>query len=238
MVRREVALQMHVVYWRHGPAGMITDSADRTGPTEEPGPTVLADLLRRLEELEAREEIRGVLQRNARGMDRADAETTRSTYHDDSFEIHWETFTGNGHEFADYITRQIASTVHVAHLVSDPLIELDGDRAFCESRYTARTRVERDTDIGSGYADNIVWGRYLDVLERRDGRWAIAHRRLVREGGRTDVVAGPARSQIEGSVAGFGDDDPSSRGFAVVEDRPAPTRGPDDLFGPLRRYGT
>jgi hypothetical protein len=79
---------------------------------------LMRDLAARVAKLEDKERIREVLFKNSRGMDRADVALLKSTYHTDSYEVHWETFTGNGHEFAEFITSGIPTTRSVSHVVT------------------------------------------------------------------------------------------------------------------------
>src|SRR4051812_14667843 len=141
----------------------------------------LDELARRVQLLEDKEHIREVIYRNARGVDRADAELLKGTYHPDGFEVHWETFTGNGRDFADFISKEVPAARSVLHAISNALIDVQGDRAFSESAYTARTIVDRSPELG-GAVEVVVWGRYLDVLARRNGVWRIEHRQLARDG--------------------------------------------------------
>jgi len=55
------------------------------------------------------------------------------------------------------------------------LIELDGDAATAESYCITFARIK----AGGGYYHSFVGARMIDRLERRDGRWGIAHRQLV-----------------------------------------------------------
>lgn len=61
------------------------------------------------------------------------------------------------------------------HLMSNIIIELDGDRAKAESRlvYFVRTAEAKPTAM--------LAGRYYDELVREDGRWRFSYRRVVGE---------------------------------------------------------
>jgi hypothetical protein len=131
-----------------------------------------------VEELWAREQIRDCLYRYARGIDRYDVDLVRSCYHDDATDAHG-VYNGDlagfielVHQFrgpkSDYGTMQ--------HIVTNVLIERTGDVAQVES-YLYNELVARDPD--SGLPDILVGGRFLDRFEYRNGRWAIAERRLV-----------------------------------------------------------
>lgn len=72
-----------------------------------------------------------------------------------------------------------------SHLVSNQIIEVDGDWAASEVYYLLRSRMpEQDRAFG----DSLVGGRYLDEFERRDGQWRIIDRILVWDFLRYDPV--------------------------------------------------
>jgi hypothetical protein len=82
------------------------------------------------------------------------------------------------------------------HFLGNVSIELDGDRAHCETYAIAFHR--RRSPAGEQKDD--VWGvRYLDEFERRNGEWRIAHRRLIRDWRRVDPV--PERAAATGGGA-------------------------------------
>lgn len=131
-----------------------------------------------IEELWAREQIRDCLYRYSRGIDRYDVELVRSCYHPDATDAHGayngdlEGFIGLVHEFrgpeSDYGTMQ--------HIITNTLIERSGDVAQVES-YLYNPLAPRDP--AGDLPDIVVGGRFVDRFELRDGRWAIAERRLV-----------------------------------------------------------
>jgi hypothetical protein len=61
------------------------------------------------------------------------------------------------------------------HCIGNELVAVDGDSAVGEI-YVFAYLSERSE---AGLTDRILVGRYLDRYERRDGRWRIAHRKLV-----------------------------------------------------------
>lgn len=70
------------------------------------------------------------------------------------------------------MTRAIGPIVgHSYHVISSPVIELDGDTATAEVMWTV---VDRD-DHGKPRLGGI--GRHRDALVREDGRWRIKKRR-------------------------------------------------------------
>jgi ketosteroid isomerase-like protein len=138
----------------------------------------VALLATRVEELEAREAIRDTIYRYCRGADRCDTDLIKSAYHPDAFDAHGGSFSGNAHEFAEFITGAMADAVCNHHYVTNVLIELHGDRAFVESGFCYSGRI-RLTD--GKMADIRGEGRYLDVFEQRASEWKIAHRLVLPE---------------------------------------------------------
>lgn len=57
------------------------------------------------------------------------------------------------------------------HIVSNPMIDLDGDRATASTTWALIRRAEGDTP------SLVLLGHYDDVLERERGRWRFKSRR-------------------------------------------------------------
>ncbi|WP_310531281.1 nuclear transport factor 2 family protein [Novosphingobium sp.] len=129
---------------------------------------------RQLQELLDKQAITEVLYRYCRGVDRGDVALLASVYHDDGIDDHgfWK---GLGKDFAVFINGMLleSGSGNCQHMISNVLIELDGDVAFVESYSDA----VRDT----GTHRESVQTRYLDRFERRLGEWRIAHRLVVRD---------------------------------------------------------
>jgi hypothetical protein len=130
----------------------------------------MEDQQARIDELMDREAIRQCLSNYCRGLDRLDAELAKSAYHDDARDDH-QAYVGSGHGLVDW-----ANEYHVAtfsawqHVIANNVIELDGDTAHSETYYFLAARMKDTNELHMG------GGRYIDRLERRDGRWAIAAR--------------------------------------------------------------
>lgn len=141
----------------------------------------------RLQRLLDRDDIREVLQRYTRGLDRHDDEVIASAFWPDA-EISYLTeysgptdafvLWGNSHHEAHY-------TVHQHH-ITNVNIDLDGDVAHVSAYviYMLRTK-EGQQNVGSG--------RYIDRFERRNDEWRIAVREFLPEM-RLAVPVGPPRT--------------------------------------------
>jgi hypothetical protein len=120
-----------------------------------------------LDELFAREEIRDVVKRLARGTDRLDRELMASCYHPDGYDDH-NAFRGSGTEFADWVCEVLPAFHATHHFIADPLIRLDGDVAQVDT-YCIAHHLRDDQDM-------VLALRYVDRFERRGGHWRIARR--------------------------------------------------------------
>jgi hypothetical protein len=120
-------------------------------------------------------EIRNVVLRYCRGIDRMDRELVRSCYHDDAVDVHGP-FRGSVDDFLDWAWRQMSRHDRTFHFLGNMLIELRGDRAHVETYAIAHHFGEADDP-----ARNLTLGfRYIDRFERRDvAGWRIAQRVLV-----------------------------------------------------------
>lgn len=130
-----------------------------------------------VDELLAREQIRDVLYRYCRGVDRGDAKLIASVYHADAIDEHGA-FRGPGVEFAGYVVQAMdAVSIVGQHHLTNILIEVDGHRAAAESYFIALHPHQPEGEAAPILA--AVGGRYLDRFECRDGVWKIAHRQVV-----------------------------------------------------------
>ena len=129
--------------------------------------------------LRDKDEIRDVIMRFCRGIDRLDAELIRSCFHADSYDDHGH-FKGSGDAFADFIVKSLAERAqHTTHSVANLLIEFDdADSARSEAYVLAYLR--RRDDAGVEWLD-IFAGRYVDRFERREAAWRIARRVVVHD---------------------------------------------------------
>ncbi len=139
-----------------------------------------------LDELVARQEIRDVLIRYTRGIDRMDRELVRSCYHPDAHDDHGP-FKGTVDEFLDWVEQALSYFSSTMHFIGNQLVELDGDVARAESYCVAYHR--RAATDGERAHDLVIGLRYVDRLERRGGEWRIADRLCVFDWTRRDEVA-------------------------------------------------
>jgi len=138
------------------------------------------DMNQRLQEVVDHYEITQTLKEYCHGCDRCDEQRMGSVYLEDSFDDHGN-FKAPGPQFASLMTAEIlAKTRSLFHMLGQSSIKVDGDKAGAETYFFA---VSRDTRADGVEMCNQLGGRFIDKLERHDGRWRIKHRVAVRDWG-------------------------------------------------------
>ncbi|MEV5848626.1 nuclear transport factor 2 family protein [Streptomyces sp. NPDC051985] len=126
----------------------------------------------------AEREILQIMGAFCRALDRFDAEAYRSVWHDDStLELPGEKPV-NALGLTDFFTRDHADTVFYSHQFTNPTTRIAGDRAASESYLYALMRRSGES-AGQWVDTHNVGARFLDRWSRRNGRWAIDHRRIL-----------------------------------------------------------
>ena len=131
------------------------------------------------EELSAREQIRDVLVRYTRGVDRSDSDLIRGAFHEDA----WIQFPESLHQgtvegFLKFLAGELPRFIRTRHAITNTLIEFDGpDTAYVESYLHA----DHQGSEQHHWKNRVIelWARYLDRFEQRNGTWKIARRELV-----------------------------------------------------------
>src|SRR5579871_3447028 len=146
-----------------------------------------ADALQRLIDRQA---ILDCIHRYCRALDRHDDELLATVFHPDAIDNHGA-FVGGREEFVRWANHEVhAGLLAHQHHVTTHSCELDGDVAHAETYvlFVHRHRDGRTVVLGGG--------RYVDRLERRDGEWRIAVRRVLMDfratadGSRFDALDG------------------------------------------------
>lgn len=156
-------------------------------------------------------EIRAVIERYGRAIDRVDAALLASLFHPDA-DIHYgpDVFEGDAIAYVPAVLGMAAAMRRSQHMMGHSMIMLDGDVAHVETYSQAIQMIERDgrlVEFGTG-------SRYLDRFERRGGAWRIASRQvvvdwlreLIADEGLFEVLRGPPRG-------GHAETDPSAGFF-------------------------
>lgn len=118
--------------------------------------------------------LRDLVMRYCRGCDRRDFALVRSLYHDDAIDDHGSMFKGDPDEFVAWLPQVMSHWELTIHSITNSLFAVDGDVAEGEHHVRAyhRTHPPKRKEF-------IVYGRYLDRYERRDGQWKFIYRSLV-----------------------------------------------------------
>ncbi|KQM19385.1 nuclear transport factor 2 family protein [Novosphingobium sp. Leaf2] len=133
------------------------------------------DLAAEVRDLAARRDIADVAARYMRGLDRLDADLTRSAFHDDAF-VDCGVMKGSADTFVAFALDFLATMEASHHMLGQSRITISGDSARGELYFQAWHCAPAE---GGGVTDLFISGRYLDQYARRDGQWRITNRVLV-----------------------------------------------------------
>jgi hypothetical protein len=124
--------------------------------------------------MQDRQDIYDCLVRYCRGIDRSDPELMMSAYHPDALDDHGVICTTAAEFVAWALAVHKEGQLRTQHFLGPCTFDIQGDVADTETywHYSAFNKPPLDPVTMMG-------GRYLDRLERRNGRWAIAHRVCV-----------------------------------------------------------
>ena len=101
---------------------------------------------------------------------------------DGEISVSW--FSGPFPQFVDRCRAGFEAGQRSKHHILPSVVRVAGDRAIGETSIVIHVR----QDIGGVPVDMTSYGRFLDRLERRDGRWAIRERCAIYERDRLDPV--------------------------------------------------
>lgn len=141
-----------------------------------------------------------------RGVDRRDWELVRSCYHPGAVDHHGP-FSGGIDAFIEWAQEFVVTVAATTHFVGNQIVDLDGDRAQHEAYCRAYHRLKPTDRMPA--VDYVVNLRYLDRMEVRGGRWAIADRLVVHDTERWDLVPDLDGETSAYFPGGFAPDDAS-----------------------------
>jgi hypothetical protein len=128
-----------------------------------------------LERVIAEAEIRRVVARYCRGIDRMDLDLVRSCYHHDAHDEHGS-FSGGVDAYLEWVRPLLEKYDATMHFIGNQLVDFDdADTARVE---TYGMSVHRSAS-GKAHLNLSTGFRFVDRFERRDGEWRIAHRVAV-----------------------------------------------------------
>lgn len=129
-----------------------------------------------LQALIDKEAIRDCVARLARGEDRRQPEVLSACFWPDST-FDYAMYKGSFPEYLAWVTPGADAITNTQHVLGQTVIDLDGDAAKAETYVISYHRVDMGPETGE--RDTCIGGRYLDTMEKRDGKWAIAHRTML-----------------------------------------------------------
>lgn len=133
----------------------------------------------------AEREIRNLLLRYCRGVDRCDRELIEGCFHEDALDDHGNWLARGGKDIAEQIISRVApGGGRAMHFLGNMTIEVEGTSAFAESYLLAfRTMDRAETPYIRSRAV-----RFIDRLLLRSEQWRISERVVVDEWNRVDPV--------------------------------------------------
>lgn len=133
------------------------------------GTSNLEALAKEVRYLRDRQDIADVISAYCRGLDRLDADILRSVYHQGAIDRHGP-FLGDRDTFVPWAIDLVKDFPLSHHSVTTHNCQIEGDTAWAESYCVFFSLMPGGERLGAGAA------RYIDELERREGKWAIAKR--------------------------------------------------------------
>lgn len=129
-----------------------------------------------LQELADKAAIRATLNRYSRGLDRHDAEIVRTVFTSDAIDNHGD-FVGYSPEFPGWVNdlHERISVGHAHNLTTNLITLHSREKAHAET-YVLFVLARHQKGLV-----HVGGGRYLDHLEKVDGYWRIALRRVMVE---------------------------------------------------------
>ena len=165
-----------------------------------------------LQDLIDRAEITDVLTQYARGADRSDWALVRACYHPDAHDDHG-LYSGGIDGLMVFLEQVAGKLLSTTHQLGNLLIERDGDAArtetYCFVWYRRSDRQGAERSVAQGV-------RYLDIFERRSGRWAIARRTVVLDWEHVLEPGTPARIAEGWKRGARGSADPTSAHLSLA----------------------
>lgn len=120
-------------------------------------------------------QLRKLVHRYCRAVDRGDDAQLRSLYHHDAQDHHGAFSTGSTEDFFSQLAAARPYIKSMQHNVTTVNFAVSGEHAEGEV-YTIATHTFR---AGDHDVDVVIGGRYLDKYEKRDGTWKFTERTIV-----------------------------------------------------------
>ncbi len=141
--------------------------------------------------------IREVIENWVVWSDSGDWERFATVWHDDAWmSATW--FQGPATDFVAARKAGFERGVSIIHFLGGTSVEIAGARAVAQTKMTINQRAEVD-----GVAvDAVCTGRFFDLFEKRDDRWAVVRRQPIYEKDRLDPVDPAATLELDAELLG------------------------------------
>jgi hypothetical protein len=152
-------------------------------------------------------DIRQVLARYCRGVDRLDEELVDSCFwppEAGSSSVFCGPFQGGPRDWVAFVFARMRTDLLTTHHLCQSLIAIQGIAAEAETYFLARHAYDEQ----DGVTVMTVAGRYLDKLEKRSGDWKIARRTVMIDLRQFSREGAPTAASSGGAI-GRRPDDPS-----------------------------
>lgn len=140
-----------------------------------------------LEVLLAKDEILQQVYNYCRGLDRMDKPLAMQVWHPDGTADYGGTVT-KGSEFVERAFKLHESFIAHTHQMVQTIIHVDGDKAVSETYANSsmmqaidEKRTQGVMVLAKGASVSLIRGRYADRWSKRNGRWALDHRRYIED---------------------------------------------------------
>ena len=126
--------------------------------------------------------ISDVLHRHCRALDRSDSAQLQQCYWPEA-QVDYGSYRGPAGPFAELVVQALTGNYELTrHCIGNTLLAFEGDQARSESY------VDAGHLLPGGDREMRFGGRYLDLLERRDGQWRLLQRQVVMDWSRTAAI--------------------------------------------------
>lgn len=110
-------------------------------------------------------------------------ERFRTVWHDDGkMMATWLQASPDG--FIEGSRKVFESDISIIHFLGGSTIDLNGDRAICQTKMTIGHRAP----VEGVWCEVICTGRFYDFIEKRDGKWGFVIRQPIYEKDRIDTI--------------------------------------------------
>ena len=139
--------------------------------------------------------IADLLHCHCRGLDRSDSALLQSCYWPEA-KVDYGSYKGPADAFADLVVQALAASYELTrHCIGNTLVSFSGNQARVESYVDAAHL------LPGGEQEMRFGGRYLDLLEKRDGQWRMLHRQVVMDWSRSTSIEDERDSEAFAALA-------------------------------------